>query len=180
MDYYVFLLLSSVWYIIPAYIANAMACVFGGGTPLDGGKNFVDGRRLIGNGVTIKGTISGITCGVIGSILQYFVGNYFNFDWMMFLNAGLTQYVILGLLLSSGALFGDMFGSFVKRRFNISQGGSAPLWDQLTFIVFALIFGYFYIPVSVNMAILLILLSPIVHLVSNIIAYKLGIKKVWW
>ncbi|MCS3900717.1 CDP-2,3-bis-(O-geranylgeranyl)-sn-glycerol synthase [Methanococcus voltae] len=179
MDYYIFLLLSSVWYIIPAYIANATACVFGGGTPIDGGKKFIDGHRLIGNGVTIKGTLSGILCGVVASIIQYFIGNYFNSSWMI-LDFGLLQYIVLGLFLSTGALFGDLFGSFVKRRVNISQGGSAPLWDQLTFIVFALIFGYLYLPVSYDMAILLIILSPIIHLLSNIIAYKLGIKKVWW
>ncbi len=173
------LLFNSIIYILPAYIANASACVFGGGTPLDGGKNFIDGRRLIGNGVSFKGTFFGLLCGTIASILEgiiinlNIVGNiafYFNtFEW-----------AYVGFLLSLGALFGDMFGSFIKRRMGLAQGKPAPILDQVGFVIFAILFAYPVVPIPLDMIIVLLIITPLVHLSANIIAYKLGLKDVWW
>ncbi|HEY4704839.1 MAG TPA: CDP-archaeol synthase, partial [Thermoplasmata archaeon] len=33
------------WFLLPAYAANPMAVVFGGGTPMDFGRSLRDGRR---------------------------------------------------------------------------------------------------------------------------------------
>ena len=166
-------------YILPAYIANASACIFGGGVPLDMGKQFIDGKRLIGNGVTYKGTFFGLLCGTVMAILEgvivnlNIVGNiafYFNiFEW-----------AYIGFLLSLGALFGDMFGSFVKRRIGLAQGKPAPILDQLGFIVFAILFAYPVSPIPLDMIIVLLIITPSIHLSANILAYKLGLKDVWW
>ena len=173
------LLFNSLIYILPAYVANASACVFGGGAPLDMGKNFIDGKRLIGNGVSYRGTFFGLLCGTIAAILEgiiinlNIVGNtafYFNiFEW-----------AYIGFLLSLGALFGDMFGSFIKRRIGLAQGKPAPILDQLGFVVFAILFAYPFAPISPNMIIVLLIITPIIHLSANVIAYKLGLKDVWW
>ena len=170
---------NSLIYILPAYIANASACIFGGGTPLDVGKKFIDGKRIIGNGVTYRGTFFGLLCGTIVAVLEgiiinlNIVGNtafYFNtFEW-----------AYVGFLLSLGALFGDMFGSFIKRRIGLAQGRPAPILDQLGFVVFAILFAYPIAPISFEMIIMLIIITPTVHLFGNIVAYKLGFKKVWW
>lgn len=175
----IILLLTSFWFILPAYVANAMACVFGGGKPVDLNKNFSDGRRLIGNGVTYRGTFFGIFFGIITSVLQYVISKL-QVEWLSLFNHGIIEYVILGFLLSFGALFGDMAGSFLKRRLGFKQGQSAPLLDQTTFIVFALLFAYVYQKIPTEILITLLILSPIVHFSSNIIAYKLKLKKVWW
>ena len=39
---------SAIWFILPAYFANAAPVVLGGGPPLDMGKKFLDGRRILG------------------------------------------------------------------------------------------------------------------------------------
>ncbi|WP_292460775.1 CDP-2,3-bis-(O-geranylgeranyl)-sn-glycerol synthase [Methanothermococcus sp.] len=173
------LLYNSLVYILPAYIANASACIFGGGTPLDAGKHFIDGKRIIGNGVTYKGTFFGLLCGTIVAVLEGIIINlnimgtaafYFNtFEW-----------AYVGFLLSLGALFGDMFGSFIKRRIGLAQGRPAPILDQLGFVVFAILFAYLIAPISFEMVVMLIIITPIIHLFGNIVAYKLGFKKVWW
>jgi len=173
------LLFSAIWYILPAYIANAVPCILGGGRPVDFGKNFFDGYRLIGNGVTYRGTFFGILFGIITGILQHFIVILYMGPKSVF-NYGLTGYIILSFLLATGALFGDMLGSFIKRRFKLNQGQSAPLLDQITFIVFALLFAYPFYPLPINTIILLLVISPLIHLSSNIVAYKLHLKKVWW
>ncbi|EHP89576.1 CDP-2,3-bis-(O-geranylgeranyl)-sn-glycerol synthase [Methanotorris formicicus] len=174
------LVFSSFWYILPAYIANATACIFGGGTPLDLGRNFIDGRRLIGNGVTFRGTFSGILCGTIAAILQGVILNLKIINTPMVFYSNIFECAFLGFLLSSGALFGDMVGSFIKRRLEIKQGNPAPILDQLNFVFGAILFTYPFSPLPLNMIITICVITPIIHLTSNIIAYKLKIKKVWW
>ncbi len=176
------LLFSSLFYILPAYFANAFACIFGGGTPVDLGKNFIDGKRIIGNGVTYKGTFFGILFGTIVAILQGVIVNLkiINIDGSSIFYYNVFEYAFIGFLLSFGALFGDMIGSFIKRRLGIKQGRPAPLLDQTVFVIFAILFAYPFSPIPFEMIVTLLIISPVIHLSSNIIAYKLYIKKVWW
>jgi len=39
---------EAIWFFLPAYFANATPVVLGGGTPIDLGRNFLDGRRILG------------------------------------------------------------------------------------------------------------------------------------
>ncbi|MDK2383642.1 MAG: CDP-archaeol synthase, partial [Candidatus Korarchaeota archaeon] len=64
------LILKSLWYILPAYMANMSPVIFGGGRPLDMGKKFLDGRRILGDHKTIKGFASGILIGTLVGCLQ--------------------------------------------------------------------------------------------------------------
>ena len=36
-----------LWVMLPAYLPNSFAAVFGGGRPIDGGKTMKDGRRIL-------------------------------------------------------------------------------------------------------------------------------------
>src|SRR2546427_13302198 len=47
------------WFLLPAYVANPMAVVSGGGTPMDFGRTLRDGRRLLGDGKTWRGFAGG-------------------------------------------------------------------------------------------------------------------------
>jgi len=48
----------------------------------------------------------------------------------------------VAILMSFGALTGDIIGSFIKRRVNVKSGDPSPFMDQLGFILMALIFAY--------------------------------------
>ncbi|KZX15063.1 hypothetical protein MBCUT_17510 [Methanobrevibacter cuticularis] len=160
--------LYAVYLILPAYIANISGLAFGGGTPLDLSKNFRDGRRIIGDGVTQRGFIIGTILGTIVGIIQgIIIGSPIH---------GL----ILGFLLSFGALLGDGVGSFIKRRLNIARGNPAPVLDQLDFIVGALILASLYIHISWTAVLIIAVITFIVHIISNMIAHLIGIKDVWY
>ena len=58
----------AMWLMVPAYIANPMAVVFGGGKPLDMGMKWLDGQRILGDGKTIKGLVGGTACGIVAGI----------------------------------------------------------------------------------------------------------------
>src|SRR2546422_10015344 len=51
--------LLAFWFLLPAYVANPMAVVFGGGTPMDFGRALRDGRRILGDGKTWRGVARG-------------------------------------------------------------------------------------------------------------------------
>ena len=44
---------DAILFIIPAYVANSIPVVMGGGPPLDGGRMWKDGKRILGDGKTI-------------------------------------------------------------------------------------------------------------------------------
>jgi len=164
--------LKCLWFILPAYIANAtpvvISHIIGGGTPIDRGKNFIDGKRILGDGKTIEGFIGGVLVGTLFGIIQALVIN----------NYGI---IVQALLLSLGAMVGDLFGSFIKRRLGLARGAPAPLLDQLDFLLGAIAFvllGGITIPKSYILT--LIVITPLLHVGTNYLAYKAGLKKVPW
>ncbi|MEF8894630.1 CDP-archaeol synthase, partial [Halodesulfurarchaeum sp.] len=103
------------------------------------------------------------------------------------LGIGLPVFSIGALLaLPTGAMLGDIGASFLKRRTGRQRGRPFPGLDQLDFVVGALFlaavvdpawFGsVFTLPVIVAV----IVLTPILHLVTNGIAYALGLKDEPW
>lgn len=187
------MVLLAIYYIIPAYVANGLAVVTGGGKPIDLGRYFRDGRRIFGDGKTIRGFIGGVLCGFLAGIIQMIIAPYLNgfiqqliivydFNQVISVQSQLIIYTtpLRAFLLALGGLTGDLIGSFIKRRLNLERGRPAPLIDQLDFICFALLFGYFITPISVEYIIILIVLTPVIHLIANIIAYYLKLKSVPW
>ncbi|MGB9979833.1 CDP-2,3-bis-(O-geranylgeranyl)-sn-glycerol synthase [Methanobacterium sp.] len=178
-----------IYFMLPAYLANVSALVFGGGKPLDFGRNFRDGRRIIGNGVTWKGTIIGTLIGSIIGIIQgsvaVYYGNVFNLIPGIMIIQGpiptsILQGAIIGLFLGGGALIGDAAGSFIKRRIGIERGKAAPFLDQLDFVVGALVFASLIVFIPLDMIIIILIISIVLHLLTNMIAYLIGMKDVWY
>ena len=159
------LIVSSLIFILPAYCANAAPVIFGGGKPLDQGILFLDGKRLLGNNKTVRGTLSGLLFGVLTAVILYYLLDY---D------------VKVGVALTIGALAGDLSGSFIKRRLNVSPGRPFPVLDQLAFVLFAIGFAYLCSPIKIEVIITVLVLTPIIHLLTNLFAYIFGFKKVPW
>ena len=179
--------LGAVYFMLPAYVANLSGLAFGGGTPVDGGRECKDGRRLIGNGVTWKGlqngtiigTLVGVVLGIIGTFygdLSVLTGGIIDLHVYGSLIGGL----ILGFLMAFGALLGDAVGSFLKRRMGLERGAPAPFMDQLDFVVGALVLSLLVVRISWSFFIIIALLYLFLHLGSNTFAYLIGIKDVWY
>jgi len=153
---------------LPAYLANVTALAFGGGKPVDFNHKFRDGRRILGNGVTWRGTIIGTIIGItVGLIQGIITGN-------------ILQGFLLGFTLGGGAMIGDACGSFIKRRLKLESGRPAPILDQLDFVIGALVFASLIVVIPLEMIVLILIISIFLHLGANIIAYLFGIKKVWY
>lgn len=156
---------KALYFILPAYCANAIPVLFGGGLPMDFGRNFIDGKPLFGSHKTFRGFLSGLLIGTLIGIAQS------NLPFFQ------PLHLLVGFVLSLGGLIGDLIHSFVKRRLSIPPGGSFPVADQLDFIVGALLFSLLISPPSMSVALVILVVTPPIHLLTNYVAYRLGIKK---
>jgi len=172
-------LVNSLWFILPAYLANASPVVLGGGRPLDFGRSFPDKRRIFGDGKTWRGFVGGILVGVIVGIIQGIIYPYISLNAPAN-NLTVFPYGMRAVLLSIGALLGDISGSFVKRRINLKRGAPFPVMDQIGFLVFAFIITAWRFSVPMMYVIILLPLTFFAHLISNIAAYWAGLKTVWY
>ena len=163
---------EALWYILPAYFANASPVVFKGKTPMDFGKKFVDGRRVFGNGKTWRGFFGGLFTGILISIIQYNLTPLFY--------GSLSSALKLGFALSFGALLGDLIGSFVKRRVGMESGYPAVGLDQWGFLIAALVLAFSIKALSTKQVLFLLVVTPFIHWWANIFAYKMKWKSVPW
>ena len=160
-------LLIAIYIAIPAYVANSTPVVLGGGAPIDRGREFVDGRRLLGTNKTVKGFAYGLLFGSVAALAEA----------ILFRNYLL---VLAGILASLGALLGDLFGAFLKRRLDILPGHPLPVVDQLDFILGALVLTSPLLNVTMGAVLILVIATVPIHLLSNAVAYMLRLKKRLW
>lgn len=157
--------LYPIIYIFPAYAANGAPVLFGGGKPLDQGKK-LGGKRIFGDNKTMMGTASSLIAGIIVGAIEYPV-----FPYML----------PIAVLLAIGANFGDLLGSFLKRRLNFKSGRSFPVMDQYGFFLFAVIFA---LPIGhlpdLYGIVFLVILTGVAHLTTNMGAHRLRLKGVPW
>lgn len=163
----------ALYYIFPAYCANAAPVIFGGGRPIDLGRKFIDGKPIFGQNKTYRGFISGLLVGTIVGYVQGLISPLFNLP-----GGG----IIRGFTLSIGALIGDLIGSFIKRRLGLKPGASLPVIDQTSFVVFALLLSLAIEPEAISPlgAILIVVLTAPIHVLVNVIAYLLRLKESPW
>jgi len=162
---------NALYYIFPAYCANGAPVIFGGGHPIDGGKKFLDGKPILGSHKTYRGLLFGLIIGTFVGWVQETLAP----------RAGLPQgSVILGFVLSLGALLGDLIGSFIKRRLNLKPGESLPVSDQIDFVLVALLLSLLVEPPSLVSALIIVVLTGPMHLLVNAMAYLLRLKDNPW
>ena len=177
------LILKTVWLLLPSYTPNNFAVVFGGGKPIDLGRNFIDGRRILGNGKTYRGFFAGVVGGVLVAHAELAVEKLLGIH--LFSSIQYLEFLKLVLALSAGSLVGDCVGSFIKRRFGVERGGKFPVLDQYDFLAVSLIlaflvcrdFSRLYTPSVILVA---LIITPVLHRLTNVIAYRLGLKDVPW
>lgn len=166
---------------LPAYIPNPVAALFGGGTPIDFGRDYSDGRRVFGDGKTYRGFVAGVLAGIgIGLLEIWFQGNFgqpYNFP---------QHTLITVLVLSTGALLGDLVKSFFKRRMGKERGDKWPVADMYDLVAGALILLLIVDPawalanITLPVLLFILILTPILHRSVNIIGFFFRVKEVPW
>ena len=179
--------LLAFWFLLPVYVANPMAVVFGGGPPIDFGRTLRDGRRLLGDGKTWRGLAGGIASGVVLGLLLQALGSLIvprlSFgDW-----PGVLGILVL---LPSSALLGDLLSAFIKRRLGLERGAKAPGLDQYDFLIGTFLFLLLLAPSwwferfwngeGIWGLGFIMLITPALHRVVNVIGFRWGHKREPW
>ena len=208
------LALMTLWLYLPGFLANTFAMMWGkwlpktgyGPWPIDGGKNWKDGNRILGDGKTWNGLIGGsITSGLLCLLIVAIMGDVPTSNdiessifahpltgsenaWFSTGNELFTAF-ILGTFLGFACLVGDSTGSFIKRRRGLKREGEisskAPLLDTLPFAIMVFLWGQLFLGDSLISSsdlivpmLIIIIITPILHRSFNLIGYAIGWKDV--
>ncbi|MFB6111570.1 MAG: CDP-2,3-bis-(O-geranylgeranyl)-sn-glycerol synthase [Halobacteriaceae archaeon] len=173
---------TALWAMLPAYLPNNVAVVAGGGRPIDGGYT-LGGDRLLGDGKTWRGTAAGtLAGGLLGLALDQLAGSVASAIGIPL--PGFPIAAVIGLPV--GAMGGDLAASFLKRRTGRARGAAAPGLDQLDFVLGALLVsavvapGWFAGTFTPPVLLAVLVITPLLHVGTNAIAYLLGIKNEPW
>ena len=176
------LVVTALWAMLPAYVPNNAAVLAGGGRPIDDGVTWGD-RRLLGDGKTWRGTAVGTLVGVALAaglnVVAAPIGAATGLSLPTFPPAA-------ALGLAAGAMAGDIGASFIKRRSGRDRGAAFPGLDQLEFVVGALALAFVAAPgwaqatFTPGVLAVVLVVTPILHVGTNIIAYLIGAKNEPW
>jgi CDP-2,3-bis-(O-geranylgeranyl)-sn-glycerol synthase len=173
----------AVWAMLPAYVPNTVAVLAGGDRPIDGGRTLGD-SRLLGDGKTWRGAVAGVVAGgalalALNALAPAATGTLPLPDGFRF-----PPGAVLGLPL--GALLGDIGASFLKRRTGRERGAPFPGVDQLDFVLGALVVTavlateWYLATFTLDVLAVVLVLTPLLHLATNWIAFQLGLKDEPW
>ncbi|MGB9964629.1 CDP-2,3-bis-(O-geranylgeranyl)-sn-glycerol synthase [Halobacterium hubeiense] len=173
---------TAVWVMLPAYVPNNAAVLAGGGRPIDGGRTW-GGKRVLGDGKTWRGTAVGTLAGVALALalnaVEHAASDALDVALPAFPPAAMVA-------LPAGAMLGDVLASFLKRRTGRERGAAFPLLDQLDFVVVALALAavaapaWFGATFTLDVVVAILVLTPLLHVLTNGIAYLLGLKHEPW
>ncbi len=179
------IILEAFYLILPAYFANMAPVIFAKlkwleflNKPIDGGKK-LNNEFILGTNKTWRGLVSGIIFAMIIAGIQAWLYGFQSFYNISLFNYQ-ESYLLFGFLAGFGAIFGDGLKSFFKRRIGIASGKSWPVLDQIDFVFGFWAFTYFIVEPSGWVTFAFFLITLVLHPTINVIAYLLGIKKVWY
>jgi len=161
---------------LPAYFGNMAPVIMKNhfkflAVPID--KSFPGSTSWFGSHKTWRGLFLAPVFGVITAYLQF----VFNISSLNLIDY--SHWLIIGVLLGTGAILGDLIKSFIKRRLKIAPGKKFIPFDQIDFVMGALLLSWYIVP-SLKVAVTLLIISPLLHIIVNHIAFYLKIRGEAW
>jgi CDP-2,3-bis-(O-geranylgeranyl)-sn-glycerol synthase len=173
------------WLMLPAAFANG-APIISARLPklkewnarLDFGKRF-HGRPLLGSHKTWRGLISGMILATVILGIQQIVTK--NSSFSPYFTGGVDYAslptLILGPLFGLGALGGDAIESFFKRRHGTKAGDRWVPFDQIDYIIGAVLVSLPFFLLTLRQYVLLFAIWFGMHLLSTYIGWLIGLKE---
>lgn len=173
-------ILGLLYFMLPAYVANILPPLIRKwnilNVPLDFGMK-LKGKPILGSHKTWRGLVFG-TCA--GTLIFFFQQRFIGISESYAIIDYSTTPILLGLLLSFGALFGDAIKSLIKRQIGVRPGKPWYIADQVDYIVGALAFAsWYYLPTTLEI-LTIIAVSLILTIIAKHIGYYIRVNKVAW
>lgn len=172
--------IKAMFIVLPAYAANGFPPLSRGILPIDFKKKWSDGNRILGDGKTVEGFAMGLIAGTFAAVIEGSILPFVN-SYASIWNVQIPEMnFFLGLLISLGALCGDVGGSFIKRRLGFARGREVLFLDQWNFVIGSLIFVFMFTEITIWMVLIMLLITFVIHRMANVLAHKLKVKRVPW
>lgn len=168
---------SALYFFLPGYVAN-MCPVIAGALALPGGRPI--SVRCLGEGKTWRGVYAAVFGAVLTVWTQRLLQESTMLESLRLVDYTSVSIVLLGVLLGSGAIGGDILKSFFKRQLGIARGRPWVPFDQLDFVIGGLVFVSPFAVLDWQGMLVLVFLTPLLHLATNVIGFSLGMKREWW
>ncbi len=169
-------IIEELYFALPIYISN-MIPIFARKINL---FNYSINKKLFGSHKTFRGFISAILAAIIVIYVQLYLYDISFFRKISILNYPNENIFLLGFLSGFGAITGDLIKSYFKRKRGIKPGHKWVPFDQLDFMVGALILLYPFVKLTFRSIAVLLLLTPFLHVLTNHIGYLLKIRETKW
>lgn len=179
-------ILESIYFLLPAAIATLVPQMVAHwhiweplNIPIDA-KKLIGNKRIFGANKTVRGYVTGITGALFAGALQHFfyltrAGKSIS----IFSYQNIGRVFMLSFLLGFGALAGDSIKSFFKRRLDIAEGESWFFFDQVDFVIGAILCSFFLTILDLNHYLWMVVSYVVIHLLTTSIGHLLGVKKSW-
>lgn len=176
-----FFALQALFFAIPIMVAN-MAPVLAKvvpflNRPIDGGRLY-KGQPILGSHKTWRGLIAACLGGMAAIYAQAAYVQAYPHSALPLIDYRQPGIYLVGFLMGFGAIVGDAVKSFLKRRVGKPSGAAWPPFDQIDFVIGGLLFVWPLARIPLSAVFLLLILIPIGHLLTNRIAFALGLKEV--
>lgn len=156
--------------------------------PVDFGKK-IKGYPIFGAHKTWRGLICGTVAGIIVVWLQVWLYQFpfvqeisiLDYTAINFRGEGIKgrwmASTFFGLLISFGAVFGDLLFAFFKRRQEIPPGKPWIPFDQINYVVGAFLFLNPFLEIEISYWLGILVLTFLLHLTFNYVGYRLGLSR---
>ncbi len=183
MQQIILFILLCLYTILPGVVANMMPVFVRKinflNIPVDFNKKWKS-RPIFGSHKTYRGFFFGVLGAIFVVYIQKQLYQYEAVAAISFFNFNEISFVLVGILIGLGVLFGDLIESFFKRRANIKPGAMWFPWDQIDSTIGGLIFiSLIKIP-TWQMTVFLLLIVPMLHVFFNHLGYWLRLKETKW
>lgn len=177
-------ILLALWFFIPAGFANVAPVLVAKvpglrnwNTPIDGGKTW-QGQPLLGPHKTWRGLLAGVFLATLVLYVQQWL--YGQFAAIKYVTDGidysLLPTLILGPLFALGALGGDAVESFFKRRRGLKSGQAWVGFDQLDYIIGAIVFTLPVVQLAWAEYLWMVVVWFAIHLIASYVGWLMGLK----
>ena len=126
--------------------------------PLDGGRMFADGRRILGDSKTWRGLAAAV---LASTLLALAIG----WPWQT------------GVVIGLAAMLGDSASSFVKRRLGLASSSPVPGLDHIPESLFPLLACRSLLQLSWTQVVLLSLGFMVANRLLSRLLHRLGVRR---
>jgi hypothetical protein len=177
MNWVLLIVIQAIYFIMPAWVAN-MFPVLLRKMLLPG--SFPIHETWFGKNKTWKWFISGAVWAFLVLSVQKYLASAWYLSEIALLDYTSISLVVYSILFGRWALLWDLVESFIKRRIGIAPWWAFFPWDQLDRVIASLLLVSLVFTISWLHILAIVIITPLLHVLINLIWYALWLKDVWW